>query len=342
MVEGVATGPSPAPVSGFDPDDPDAWLVLGDWLSERGDPRGLIISLALTGEDPQLLANLRARHLHRYKEALWPVFGVSSEAGLREQVELVWIDGLVVFAFPLDRPSPVPLHDQLAGLLASEAAVALAELRGDRCNPVELVEVLLAGPPRPTIRALSLGDYVTPLPEPGALARLAAKLPGLRELALFGPGLRAEALVELAPRLTRLRLASELDPSAVAGLHRLSFPRLRALELRLGGERRLFGDADTDPSPWFAALLLEPAQLPALERLTIAGVGFGDRLVELLGRSPLLDRLRQLELSDTSFRPFAEPLARLDRPDLRLSLRGGDYPLELLHHARLRLGDRLV
>src|SRR5690606_13610295 len=95
------------------------------------------------------------------------------------------------------------------------------------------VDALVAGPPRPTIRTLSLGDYRTRMP---ALDRLWAKLPGLRELELFGPGALPGGLAEVAPRLTRLRLCCELDPTPLGLFDGPPVPRLRALELRLGGD----------------------------------------------------------------------------------------------------------
>src|SRR5690606_25153172 len=85
-----------APLSGFDPDTPDAWIVLADWLTERGDPRGLMLALEASGRDAAQLEQLRREHLHRYSEALWPVFGVRSEAELNERIELRWRAGLIV------------------------------------------------------------------------------------------------------------------------------------------------------------------------------------------------------------------------------------------------------
>ena len=119
----------PAPVLGFDPDDPEAWIVLADWLTERGDPRGLMLALEASGRDAGQLEQLRREHLHRYSEALRPVFGVRSEAELMQRIELRWRAGLVVGARPLDESFT---SAQLEGLLASEAAVALAELRCER------------------------------------------------------------------------------------------------------------------------------------------------------------------------------------------------------------------
>jgi uncharacterized protein (TIGR02996 family) len=323
----------PAPILGFDPDDPEAWIVLADWLTERGDPRGLMLALEASGRDPEQFEQLRRQHLHRYSEALWPSFGVRSEAELIQHVELRWRTGLIINARPLGpkQSSRGMLASQLEGLLASEAAIVLAELRGDLVDPRAIVGALLDGPPRPNIRKLTLGDYRTSMPE---LDRVWAKVPGLRELELLGPNIWIEGLGAALPRLARLRLCCELDPMPLLAFDEATFPGLRTLELRLGGHDYF---ADIEP----LHPLLTGRATPALERLAITGVASGDDLVAALASSPLLDRLRNLDLSDSSFEPHAHSPATLDRPNLRLSLRGSDHSADQLAELRSRFGDRL-
>jgi hypothetical protein len=298
-----------APLSGFDPDHPEAWIVLADWLTERGDPRGLMLALEASGHDAAQLERLRREHLHRYSEALWPVFGVRSEAALNERVELRWRAGVIVSARPLGDSFT---SAQLEGLLASEAAVALAELRGDLVDPRVIVQGLVGGPPRPVIRKLTLGDYRTTMP---ALERLWEKLPGLRDLELLGPGIGLNELAVALPRLARLRLCCELDPTPLGAFEGTTFMGLRTLELRLGGH-------DYFKSIEALEALLAGRATPALERLAISGVAFGDALIDRLARSPLLERLRNLELSDSRFDPHEHSPVLLERPGLRLELRG--------------------
>ncbi len=328
----------PAPVSGLDPDDSEAWTVLADWLTEHGDPRGLMLALEASDHDLGQLEDLRRRHLHRYSEALWPVFRVNSEADLRVHVELRWRAGLILSAQPLgpNRTALANLRTQVEGLLASEAAVALAELRGNLIDPRAVVEALVSGPPRPTIRALTLGDYRTPMPD---LDRLWSRLPGLRELALLGPKIVIETLATAVPHLTRLQLACELDPSPLRAFRGPTFTNLRALELRLGGDD-YFGDKATEPDDLLGPLLTGRAT-PTLQHLAITGVAFGDRLVAALARCPLLDRLRSLDLSDSQFQPHRHSLLALDRPGLRLRLRGSNLEVDQLDELRERFKARL-
>lgn len=307
-----------APLSGFDPDDPEDLSVLADWLSERGDPRGLMLALEASGGDEEQLEELRRRHLHRYSEALWPGFEVASEAGLREHVELVWRAGLILSARPLapGRPTIARLRGQLEALLKSDAAIAIAELRGNLIDPNAIVEALLSGPPRPSVRALTLGDYRTPMP---ALDRLWARVPGLCELALLGPSIAIGTLAIAGSRLTKLRLACERDPSPLRAFSGPPFASLRTLELRLGGDD-YFGTVDSDPDEHLGPLL-DGRSTPGLEHLAITGVAFGDRLAAALARSPLLERLRSLDLSDSRFESKHDTLASLARPGLRLLFR---------------------
>ncbi|MFO7566007.1 MAG: hypothetical protein R6X02_25410 [Enhygromyxa sp.] len=316
----------PAPLSGFDPDDPDAWIVLADWLTERGDPRGLILALEASGHDPEALERLRRQHLHRYAEALWPVFGVGSEAELARRVELRWRAGLTVEARLLEGSGA-----QLEGLLASEAALALARLRCDRVDPQPVLEQLVAGPPRPSIRALTLGDYRTPMPR---LERLWSKLPGLRELELLGPKIVIAGLATALPQLERLRLCCELDPSPLRAFESAVCPNLRTLELRLGGDD-YFGRFEA------LAPVLAGRATPRLRHLAITGVSFGDALVDALTRSSLGEGLDSLDLSDSIFAPFENSLALLDRPGLRLRLRGSDHSPRARAALRRHFGERL-
>ena len=316
----------PAPLSGFDPDDPEAWTVLADWLTERGDPRGLMLALEISGRDGAQLEQLRRQHLHRYAEALWPVFRVRSEAELSRRVELRWRAGLVVKARPIEAT-----RERLDGLLASAAAVALAELRCDSIDPRTVVETLARGPARPTLRKLILGDYRTRMP---ALDRLWPKLPGLRELELLGLGIVIDKLAVAVPRLARLRLCCELDPTPLRAFADSIFPSLHTLELRLGGSD-YFGQIEA------LAPVLSGRATPALERLAITGVSFGDALVAALASGPLIDRLRSLDLSDSIFAPFENSPIMLDRPGSRLSLRGSDHSPQAREALRRHFGERL-
>jgi hypothetical protein len=287
----------PAPVPSWDPDDPSATTaVLADWLSAQGDVRGLMLALASSGRDPAELERLRRRHLHRYSEGLWPVFGARSEAELGEHLELRWRAGLLIAARPLD-PERLPanrLRAQLEGLLASEAAVALAELRGDLVDPSAVVEALVAGPVRPSLVSLVVGDYRTPMPK---LEAVWSRVPKLRTLELNGPGIVIDGLAAALPTLAELRLRCELDPSPLRAFGRgVVFAKLRRLAIRLGGER-YWEDAGGTLAELLGAVL-DGSAAPALEHLSVTGIAETRAITQAVEHSALRQRLRSVEISD--------------------------------------------
>lgn len=125
----------------------------------------------------------------------------------------------------------------------------------------------------------------------GELSALWSVAPQLTEVKVRG---LVEDLGSIAaPNLLRFtRETSGLKRSELSSILAATWPKLEHLEL-------WFGDANygAEPSAEDAAPLLEGKGLPALSSLGICNFEFIDALVERLVHSPLLPRLKRLDLS---------------------------------------------
>ena len=169
--------------------------------------------------------------------------------------------------------------------MASDAGVALAELRGDLIDPNSVVEALVAGPVRPSIVGLVVGDYRTPM---ARLDQLWSRVPNLRTLELNGAGIVLDGMAGALGRLSELRLRCELDPTPLRVFARGRgelFGALRRLAVRLGGDR-YWEDAGGELASSLAGLLAgearagarAPERDRARERGPIRGGGRGQRV----------------------------------------------------------------
>ena len=99
-----------------DPDDVDNYLVYGDWLQSRGDPRGELITVQHALGDPTLgdlhrreLRRQEAALLARHRRRLWGVLGeqvidVDTQVWAADLFEIEWHMGFVrSAALVLDR-----------------------------------------------------------------------------------------------------------------------------------------------------------------------------------------------------------------------------------------------
>lgn len=193
-----------------------------------------------------------------------------------------------------------------------------------------------SGPALQALTRLALGDFLYPdkrglaAGEPvregdswtshlGDVTPLFTRLPALRELVLCGDelhldpsGLGASGLRTLALRTTALA------PQVVAALGMAQLPQLEQLELWLGDYAYQHDGSVADVVP-----LLSGAGLPALRRLRVQS-DLADELIEALSESPLLRRLRVLDLycstlSDAGARILIErraAFAHLEQIDL--------------------------
>jgi hypothetical protein len=228
-----------------------------------------------------------------------------------ERVQLEWDGELVRRAWFTAHEEPGEHVTQLGATkrpttLASELLAAALELpafakleeigiglqqwqNSHRATLDPVLDVLAAK--RPAIRALALGDYDN---EGGHIMKLASPA----------------RIAELYPALERLRITT----TSLVSLDGVALPALRSLWLR-GTSRELAALSALDrPWPALASLgigwqrsgsketldhwawLLAGERTPALVHLALSGTTFDGPLVAALATSPLLPRLRRLEL----------------------------------------------
>lgn len=277
------------------PDDPAAWLVYGDLLLERGDPRGALIGLehrlarARPADRAALQRQIDAlvrKHQKRWSAALPP--GVAAKA---------WRYGFVTkLAVPWSEDAPARIAQALREPLATALQISVKGRGGegddddfdddDEEDVNELPDpVDLAGLP-----ALDLSQLVeldlsyAHLGAPGAEALAAtASLGGLETLDLRyckigDAGLAALAAAPQLAGLRRLRLQrNELTGKGVAALAR--FERLVELDLRYNN----LGTAG-------AKALLTAPFVGSLARLALNRTDVSAAGAKELARSPRLPR----------------------------------------------------
>ena len=232
------------------------------------------------------------------------------------------------------------LRGALAELLPYLAEPTLRELAiGTRSQHhgayQRFIDVLIEQAP-PALARLALGDFLYPdkrgtyaaddpdrdgvswISQLGDVTPLFQRLPALRELVLCGDELHLDPSVN-APGLRSLALrCTALQPQVVAALGMAQLPHLEQLELWLGDYAYQHDGSVADVLP-----LLSGAGLPALRRLRVL-CDVADELVEALSESPLLRRLRTLDLycstlSDTGAQTLIDrhaAFAHLEQIDL--------------------------
>jgi uncharacterized protein (TIGR02996 family) len=292
------------------PEDDAPRLVLADWLQERGDPRGELISiqclLAAGPEFPTQRRSLKQREQELLAEhgERWsaPVDGLASEHKLRRGfIDEVHASAkkLLPAAAGLFAQEPVSFLD-LSGLAKNDcktiagspwlAQVRRLRLRGELKNPG--VTALAASPHLMSLTSLNLGQSGIGSAGAGALA--GARIRGLRSLSLSGNPLTDEGLIALlaTPLLARCR--------------RLYLARCRLSDLA-------------------AKELASASHLDQLSGLCLGGNAIGDEGAIALAKSPYLKHLRRLELPDELSAETRTLLEERFGRALRFQYGGGDF-----------------
>lgn len=290
-----------------DPDDEQAYLVYGDWLQGQGDPRGELIALqaAMKREsDPGRFLGLRRREtelLETHKPALYgPI--LEHLGTLEVTWRYGWIHaGALLRPWQPNQPGPTS-GTVLKALLGAPSARFLQELTiPSPYSPADggfegLLPLLLDVPRPRTLRVLHLAHpkYQSETEcydvRVGDATGLVSAFPQLERLGING---REPFLARWDfPRMRRLDLrSSDLDLPVLGPMMEASWPSLEWLTLGFCGAT---GVVASDLAP-----LLAGERVPALRHLAIHAVPFGDELVRLLARSPLLRRLTHLDLGSS-------------------------------------------
>ena len=345
------------------------WLVLADWLTERGDVRGEMVILAhraATGggtilEKEELrarIAMLEAEHREVWLDGL----------RVPEGVQLDWHHGFVFGVLAaygdetpafLDALAAHPVGCMLERLqirkqpVGSEGAAALARTEAiGRLRRLDLssagigdagLAVLLDSGRLQQLEELSLGD--DGIGVAGAEALAAAALPRLRWLDLRDNDLRADGTAALAQAtfpdtLYKLHLGGNaigtLGIEAVCGNRSLA--GLKRLVVAGGA----IGDAG-------AAALADAAPLSSLVALDVGGNGIGPQGARALANSAHLRSLTELSMGDNRLGPEgtaalanAAILARLIYLDLCNNGLGDEGAEALADTKVLRSADGVV
>jgi uncharacterized protein (TIGR02996 family) len=278
------------------------FLVYADWLAEQGDPRGELAMAQHRGDSQRereileahggFLAGVPADIASvTWRLGTWRALRVHELWGWKEGPKAV----PALAALLLDQPAACGLQELYVGFLSprrnQKAVPALVAEAASRPFAPWL-RLLRVSPdsrwPLPTVERTVMDNAHFLVGDLGSLSpfeRLEVLQIWGYEVA-FGDGLRLPRLRELTVQTCGL---SKRAFEAIAGQ---PWPELRELELWLGS--RKYGGRLTirDLVP-----LLEGGTLPQLERLALRNAELTNELAAAIVRSPLLPRLRELDLS---------------------------------------------
>ncbi|MFO0593694.1 MAG: TIGR02996 domain-containing protein [Myxococcaceae bacterium] len=270
------------------PESDAAFLVYGDWLSARGEPRGHLVSEHAAG-----------RRAPREELALLGAFG-RAPGVIVSDWHLGFPAKMVVEATRDDERHQVDVARLVEVLWAGLNGRFLRELEV-RCASAHETGVMdrvfstwREGGPRPTVRSLALTTNETEemlswtsLPDLGPLARV---FPSLRSMRVHVGYLELGALD--FPQLEELELhVVQLDAARLASLSRVKWPRLRRLSLWFGSRSYGVETKADELAPLLDALP------PSVVELGVANCEFTDEACALLLRHPIAARLESLDLS---------------------------------------------
>jgi uncharacterized protein (TIGR02996 family) len=312
-------------------DDDAAWSVYADWLLARGDPYGELLSIELAletatnrakrGQLEQARLQLCQRHIETFGQ--WFAAGetrIEIEPGVRVRTRRGFITeaSFAQVARRYNRPQPVDLRRAIENVMLSPGARVLRKVEAGGAAGHSILEIVGSLEQRASLRALSFRDRDATL----EWVTVLAIVPELCELQVEATELElAQRLV--CPRLETLRLElARVDSELLEGLVSAELTSLRTLEIAVGLAR-----SATDFTLAELERLFASPGYPALENLRLRTAE--PELLGALARSPLLSRLRTLELDNLHydeglFAGWAEQLlanverfARLERIELR-------------------------
>jgi uncharacterized protein (TIGR02996 family) len=285
-----------------DPDDRDAFLVLGDALQAAGDPRGeLVIVQTQLAANPTPELRAREAELIARHRAAW--LGELATLGWRD-LEVTWRCGFVDhvrFGPPRYRDDIAELDfDDLIGRLArmpSNELVRGVEVGAVPPGPISWrrgIEAIARHGLPPNTRCLELHGSQPDFYEHqlASLAPAYGRLARLRELVI---GVNGLALGELElPELRELEHATPgLTVANAKAISGASWPALECLTLAIGEP----GERGCDLEPGSAVAMLGELRTPKLRHVGLRSAANTDELVAALVRLPLIGQLESLDLA---------------------------------------------
>jgi len=268
--------------------DPNAcapYLVYGDWLSERGDPRGPFIAVQgarLDRPDDEALKEEERRLLGEHESAL--LGELAGNHGPDEGVALEWYAGFLRKVVLGGDPYVLDIEGVCGTLVHLPSAKFLSELTVsfDCRSYGDPPDIMRAFDVPPSLRSLTVVlRFDSPFATPADLSRLYPKLAQLEDLRI---DLKDVELGTIAlPELRRLELRADLRQN-VRSLATAALPKLTTLLL-----------FDTTPAPVDFAPILESGALGTVRHLAL---GRRVSIAALLG-APVVKHLETLDLSRT-------------------------------------------
>ena len=287
-------------------DDRDAYLVYGDWLSERGDPRGELIAVQVKLEQqPNAELSVRQAKLLDENQAAW--LGDLGNLDKEIDFEAVWRWGFIdsVRIGPtdgydtseLDFPDTIEKAMQLPaiGFLRELVIGALSDDHPTSWSDC-IAKLAETGVPK-TLRRLEFtrgGYWDISSTMLGDLSPLYPHLANLRELRIELGSMGLGATMNL-PALEKLDLyTGGLTSDNMKAINSARWPALETLSLCIGETGNYYGcDVQfADLEPIFAA-----EHQPNVKHLALANSSLADQIAAALPDSRILPRLETLDLS---------------------------------------------
>lgn len=301
------------------PDDERAWLVYGDWLQSQGDPRGELLAVqhsmekgrtpALEEREKKLLEQHADKLLGPLKRWQKTLDGKGDDAftwkrGFLRSVRISYNDYALDEAARKDIDIVAITREIFAHPSAAFVEeVVIGEVNSgkwsDPHNSSQLyfpvvAEIVAAKPP---LRKLVVGEYEFPDETEiswtyiGDISPIWKAFPRLESLRVQGGNIELGSVD--APSLKEATFATGgLPEAAVRSIANAQWPRLERLEIWFGDEMYGAGSTLADIRP-----ILEGTSLPALKHLGLRNCMWTDEIAGVIGKSPIVKRLRSLDLS---------------------------------------------
>ncbi len=326
------------------PNDVHAYQVYADWLQANGDQRGelMAIQIALAGgANPELAARQQA--LLTGSSELF--YGDLHEL-VGQGVQVTWRFGFfdtVRISLGYDDADDADIDALVAAAVSHPSArflrrltIGMFDYEGEN-HYDRVIKALAKAGPKPTLRALFVGDFEYPdeteisWANVGDIGKLWALYPNLEELTLQGAEIGLGKIV--APKLRSLTLRTGgLPAAALKSVAAGSLPSLERLEVWTGDEN--YGGDSTfgDVLP-----ILAGANLPNLTHLGVVDCAYVGEVVAALPGAKVMGRIKSLDLSkgtlvDDEAAPFfshAEAFASLDSLDVSENLLSSEVAARL-------------
>ena len=297
-----------------DPENLDAWAVYGDWLQERGDPRGEIVSLEIRAARGKISAAEAKRCEELYEEHAAQWLGEFLDDALEMQpndeevLDLEWRFGFIDTAkvrtvADYSGPHVDALFRELIQLDAfrfiHELRLGLNDLAGGSSFDPAMQALSKLGQVA-SLRRLVVGDFELEEQEltwvhVGNCGRLWSGMPNLEHCKLRGSGIELGVL-EHAKLETLVIETAGLIKTSVASLGKCKLPELTRLEAWLGTGYRSEEHGEhgsiEDLQP-----MLSGEGVPKLAHLGLQNCDYADDIAVALASAPIVSQLESLDLS---------------------------------------------